>query len=165
MTVRVGNVVGFDAVGDRPSRTPTCAIRGRITKLPVDHLLVFFGLSPKLGPIADWGLTLDKNQIETDTEKFETNVPGIYAIGDIATYPGKEEVDPVGLPRSGARGLRDQGAVEPGQEGAPAVHDDEPDHAPAARAVSTKGRGGVGAAKGSGGAALWMERVVRGRTS
>lgn len=63
-----------------------------VTRLDVDHALVFFGLSPKLGPIAEWGLGLDKNQIETDTERFETNVAGIYAVGDIATYPGKKKL-------------------------------------------------------------------------
>lgn len=63
-----------------------------VVSLPIDHLLVFFGLSPKLGPIADWGLDITKNQIETDTEKFETNIPGIYAVGDIATYPGKKKL-------------------------------------------------------------------------
>ncbi len=63
-----------------------------VTTLPVDHLLVFFGLSPKLGPIADWGLDLDKNQIPVDTEKFESNIPGIYAVGDINTYPGKKKL-------------------------------------------------------------------------
>ncbi len=63
-----------------------------VLNLPCDHLLVFFGLSPKLGPISDWGLEITKNQIETDTEKFETNKSGIYAIGDIATYPGKKKL-------------------------------------------------------------------------
>lgn len=55
-------------------------------------MLVFFGLSPNLGPIAEWGLELDRKQISVDTEKFETNVPGIYAVGDIATYPGKKKL-------------------------------------------------------------------------
>ncbi len=54
-----------------------------------DDLLPFFGLTMKLGPIADWGLNLHENLIPTDTEKFETNVPGIFAIGDIIAYPGK----------------------------------------------------------------------------
>lgn len=54
-----------------------------------DTLLPFFGLTMKLGPIADWGLNLHENLIPVDTEKFETNVPGIFAIGDINTYPGK----------------------------------------------------------------------------
>jgi thioredoxin reductase (NADPH) len=54
-----------------------------------DRMLPFFGLTMKLGPIADWGLNLAENLIPVDTEKFETNVPGIFAIGDINTYPGK----------------------------------------------------------------------------
>lgn len=58
-------------------------------ELPVDHYLPLFGLSPKLGPIADWGLNIEKNAIVVDTFDYSTNVPGIYAIGDINTYPGK----------------------------------------------------------------------------
>jgi thioredoxin reductase (NADPH) len=54
-----------------------------------DVMLPFFGLTMKLGPIAQWGLNLNENLIPVDTEKFETSVPGIFAIGDIATYPGK----------------------------------------------------------------------------
>lgn len=54
-----------------------------------DHWLPLFGLSPKLGPLADWGLNIDKNSIEVNTYDYSTNVPGIYAIGDINTYPGK----------------------------------------------------------------------------
>lgn len=54
-----------------------------------DYFIPLFGLTPKLGPIEQWGLNLDKQAIEVDTEKFETNLPGIFAIGDINTYPGK----------------------------------------------------------------------------
>ncbi|MDF1586474.1 NAD(P)/FAD-dependent oxidoreductase [Marinimicrococcus flavescens] len=54
-----------------------------------DTLLAFYGLKMELGPIASWGLNLDRNLIEVETEAFETNVPGIFAIGDICTYPGK----------------------------------------------------------------------------
>ncbi len=61
---------------------------GEITQ-SVDNFIPLFGLSPKLGPIADWGLTIDKNAIEVDTRDYSTGVPGIYAIGDINTYPGK----------------------------------------------------------------------------
>lgn len=57
-----------------------------------DAVLVFWGLSPNLGPIADWGLDLDKRQIRVDTEKFQTSVPGIFAVGDINTYPGKKKL-------------------------------------------------------------------------
>ncbi len=57
--------------------------------LDTDYFIPLFGLSPKLGPIADWGLNVSKNAIEVDTYDYSTNVPGVYAIGDINTYPGK----------------------------------------------------------------------------
>ena len=60
-----------------------------IENFEVDYLLPFFGLKMELGPIANWGLNLDENLIKVDTEKFETSVPSIFAIGDINTYPGK----------------------------------------------------------------------------
>ncbi len=60
--------------------------------LPCDDLLVFFGLAPKLGPIADWNLQTKGKSVPVDTEKFETAVPGIYAVGDINTYPGKKKL-------------------------------------------------------------------------
>ena len=62
---------------------------GETKKLKTDYVLGFFGLIMQLGPIANWGLNIDKKTIEVDTEKFETNQKGIYAIGDICTYPGK----------------------------------------------------------------------------
>ena len=60
-----------------------------IKKLDTDYILGFFGLIMKLGPIADWGLNIDKKTIPVNTEKFETNQKGIYAVGDICNYPGK----------------------------------------------------------------------------
>lgn len=57
--------------------------------IETDYLIPLYGLSPKLGPIADWGLALDKNNIQVNTLDYSTSVPGIYAIGDINTYPGK----------------------------------------------------------------------------
>lgn len=59
------------------------------TEVPCTRLLPFFGLSMKLGPIAEWGLNLHENLIPVDTEKFQTSVPGIFAVGDINWYPGK----------------------------------------------------------------------------
>jgi len=56
---------------------------------PVDNFIPLFGLSPKLGPIADWGLNINRSSILVDTLDYSTNVPGIYAIGDINEYPGK----------------------------------------------------------------------------
>ena len=57
-----------------------------------DHVLVFYGLAPKLGPVAEWGLDINRKTINVDTEKFETSEPGIYAVGDINYYPGKKKL-------------------------------------------------------------------------
>jgi thioredoxin reductase (NADPH) len=65
---------------------------GGMEDLDADHLLAFFGLHPKLGPIAEWGFALEKKAIAVDTAKFQTSVPGIFAIGDINTYPGKKKL-------------------------------------------------------------------------
>jgi len=59
------------------------------TNMATDHLIPLFGLSPKLGPIENWGLNLDKNAIEVNTDDYSTNIEGIYAIGDINTYKNK----------------------------------------------------------------------------
>lgn len=56
-----------------------------------DEVLVFWGLAPDLGPIANWSLEIEKKQLAVDTEKFETSIPGIFAVGDINTYPGKKK--------------------------------------------------------------------------
>ena len=65
---------------------------GALVPLQADHLLAFFGLAPKLGPIAEWGLELEKKALRVDTEKFQTSIPGIFAVGDINTYPGKKKL-------------------------------------------------------------------------
>ena len=89
-------------------------------------LLVFFGLSPKLGPIAEWGLNIDRKQIVVDTEKFETSVPGIFAVGDINTYPGKKKL----ILSASTRRLAAFGALHlPGEAHSPAVHHHQPEAA------------------------------------
>ena len=65
---------------------------GSVQALAADQLLVFFGLHPKLGPIADWGLALEKKALRVDPEKFQTSLPGVFAVGDINTYPGKKKL-------------------------------------------------------------------------
>ena len=60
--------------------------------IALDDLLVFYGLTPDLGPIADWGLNLDKKNIDVEPETCATNIRGIYAIGDINSYPGKKKL-------------------------------------------------------------------------
>ena len=65
---------------------------GAVQALEADKLLVFFGLHPKLGPIAQWGMELEKKALKVDTEKFQTSLPGVFAVGDINTYPGKKKL-------------------------------------------------------------------------
>ncbi|MDP3415612.1 NAD(P)/FAD-dependent oxidoreductase [Falsiroseomonas sp.] len=64
-------------------------LKGEVKTVPADHLLAFFGLSMELGPIAEWGLGLDRSHITVEPASCATNIPGVHAIGDIATYPGK----------------------------------------------------------------------------
>jgi thioredoxin reductase (NADPH) len=93
MQLVVGQVSGFeeDAAG-RLQRIKVTGPDGVTRTVPLDMLLVFFGLSPRLGPIAEWGLGIERRQVTVDTEKFETSVPGIFAVGDINTYPGKKKL-------------------------------------------------------------------------
>jgi thioredoxin reductase (NADPH) len=93
MQFLVGQVTGFETAENKLSEIKVTGADGVTRRLPLDTLLVFFGLSPKLGPIAEWGLDIERKQLKVvDTEKFETNVPGIFAVGDINTYPGKKKL-------------------------------------------------------------------------
>jgi thioredoxin reductase (NADPH) len=92
MQFMVGTVSGVEERDGRMTEIRVASSDGVTRRVPLDALLVFFGLSPKLGPIAEWGLDLERKQILVDTEKFETNVPGIFAVGDINTYPGKKKL-------------------------------------------------------------------------
>lgn len=93
MQFLVGQVSGLEIKDDKLSEIKVTGADGVTRRLPLDDLLVFFGLSPKLGPIAEWGLDIERKQLKVvDTEKFETNVPGIFAVGDINTYPGKKKL-------------------------------------------------------------------------
>ena len=92
MQFLVGQITGYDAADDRLKAVKVAGQDGVTRSVPLDALLVLYGLSPRLGPIADWGLALDRRQLEVDTEKFVTSVPGIFAVGDINTYPGKKKL-------------------------------------------------------------------------
>ena len=81
-------VVGISGDNQVESVSIKHKTEGEITKT-CDHWVPLFGLSPKLGPIADWNLNINKNAISVDTFDYSTNIPGIYAIGDINDYPGK----------------------------------------------------------------------------
>jgi len=92
MQLVIGQVSGFETKDDKLSEIKVTGADGVTRRMPLDDLLVFFGLSPKLGPIAEWGLEIERKQLAVDTEKFETNIPGIFAVGDINTYPGKKKL-------------------------------------------------------------------------
>jgi thioredoxin reductase (NADPH) len=80
---------GLEGDGDALSAVVVSTLKGETRRLEADALLPFFGLSTELGPIADWGLALDHHHIEVDPANCQTNLPGIFAIGDIASYPNK----------------------------------------------------------------------------
>ena len=92
MQFMVGQIGGYEEKDGVLTEIKVTGADGVTRRIPVDDILVFFGLSPKLGPIAEWGLDLERKQIKVDTEKFETNIPGIFAVGDINTYPGKKKL-------------------------------------------------------------------------
>jgi len=93
MQLIVGQVSGIETKDDKLSELRVTGADGVTRRVPLDMLLVFYGLSPKLGPIAEWGLDIERKQLKVvSTEKFETNVPGIFAVGDINTYPGKKKL-------------------------------------------------------------------------
>ena len=92
MQFEVGQITGFEEKNQTLTEIKVTGADGVTRRIPLDMLLVFFGLSPKLGPIAEWGLEIERKQLVVDTEKFATNVPGIYAVGDINTYPGKKKL-------------------------------------------------------------------------
>lgn len=85
-------------------------------RLEADDALVFFGLSPKLGPIADWGLDLKKNSIRVDTERFESSEPGIFAVGDINTYPGKKKLILSGFHEAALAAFAVKARLQPGKK-------------------------------------------------
>jgi thioredoxin reductase (NADPH) len=89
ISFRVAQIGGLEGEDGRLSGVRLKSAEEGETLQPCDTLLAFYGLTMKLGPIADFGLNLDENHIVVDTEKFETSVPQIFAIGDINTYPGK----------------------------------------------------------------------------
>jgi thioredoxin reductase (NADPH) len=88
----VGQVTGLDERDNQLVGVKVTGADGVTRVVPMDAMLIFFGLSPKLGPIAQWGLDIERKQLVVDTEKFSTNVPGIFAVGDINTYPGKKKL-------------------------------------------------------------------------
>lgn len=90
--VVAGQPVGLSVEDGRLRGLTVATADERDITLPLQRLAVCLGLSPKLGPIADWGLAMARKQLVVDTARFETSVPGIHAVGDVVTYPGKRKV-------------------------------------------------------------------------
>jgi len=88
MDLKIGQVTELEG---SDGQLKAASIKGKdaVDRVECDAMLPFFGLTMKLGPVADWGITMDDELIPVDTGTFETNIPGIFAIGDINTYPGK----------------------------------------------------------------------------
>ena len=92
MQLIIGQITGLGSSDDTLTEIAVTNIDGEVQIIALDTLLLFYGLSPKLGPIADWGLEIDRKQVTVDTACFQTGTPGIYAVGDINIYPGKKKL-------------------------------------------------------------------------
>ncbi|MES2611001.1 MAG: NAD(P)/FAD-dependent oxidoreductase [Pseudomonadota bacterium] len=90
--VIVGQITGVVAEGGRLAALQVVDTEGQTASEPLDCLIAALGISPRLGPIADWGIAIERKQLVVDTATFRTSVPGIYAVGDINTYPGKRKL-------------------------------------------------------------------------
>lgn len=91
--VAIGQITGVQAAPDgRLQALVLLQPDGAQQHLPLDLLLAYLGISPRLGPIAGWGLAMERKQIAVDTATFATSVPGIYAVGDVNGYPGKRKL-------------------------------------------------------------------------
>lgn len=92
ITLCIGQASGYTSTNGQLTGLEVQDADSQNQTIALDALLVFFGLSPKLGPIANWGLALSRKQIVVDTARFESSIPGIFAVGDINTYPGKKKL-------------------------------------------------------------------------
>jgi thioredoxin reductase (NADPH) len=87
--LKIGQIINLKGADGQLSSLEVKGSDGTMSELACDRMIPFFGLTMKLGPVADWGLNLHENLVPVDTAQFETNVPGIFAVGDINHYPGK----------------------------------------------------------------------------
>lgn len=111
----IGKVTAYRVDSDGLSGI-TVTTEDEAIDIDCDALLVFWGLAPKLGPIANWGLDINRKTINVDTEKFETSTPGIYAIGDINYYPGKKKLILSGFHEAALAAFAAKERIEPGRK-------------------------------------------------
>ena len=111
----IGKVSGFESGADGiTAMLVNCGEQER--RIPCDAVLVFYGLAPKLGPIAEWGLDINRKTINVDTEKFETSTAGIYAVGDINFYPGKKKLILSGFHEAALAAFAAKARLDPGRK-------------------------------------------------
>ena len=92
MQLLIGQITGIESSNGNLTGIAVTNIEGAVQAITLDSLLLFYGLSPKLGPITDWGLDIDHKQVAVDTACFQTSTLGIFAVGDINIYPGKKKL-------------------------------------------------------------------------
>jgi thioredoxin reductase (NADPH) len=89
LDLKIGQVTALEGEAGALSGAQVKGNDNAMSKVECNTMLPFFGLTMKLGPVANWGIALENNLVPVETSAFETSVPGIFAIGDINTYPGK----------------------------------------------------------------------------
>lgn len=116
MQLLIGNVSALKSADGELTGVDVHCSDGVTRALDFHHLLAFYGLSPKLGPIAEWGLGIERNQIVVDPEKFQSSTPGIYAVGDINTYPGKKKLILCGFHEAALAAFAIKARLNPGEK-------------------------------------------------
>ena len=111
-----GTIQAFEEDGERLTAVTIAKNADGEEQLAVDAVLAFYGLAPKLGPIADWGLDINRKTINVDTEKFQTNISGVFAIGDINHYPGKKKLILSGFHEAALAAFAAKAIIEPGRK-------------------------------------------------
>jgi thioredoxin reductase (NADPH) len=114
--VVVGQVKELIEDGDTLKGIRVTGADGVTRAIDADQLLVFYGLHPKLGPIAEWGLELNKRALNVDVEKFQTSISGVFAVGDINTYPGKKKLILSGFHEAALAAFAIKEYLEPGKK-------------------------------------------------
>ena len=116
VSFQVGQIVGVQEHSDRLSALQIATPQGETQSLRCDELWVLLGLSPKLGPLSEWGPALERKQIMVDTASFVTSQPGIYAVGDCNTYPGKRKLIVSGFHEATLAAFAAAAQLNPGQK-------------------------------------------------
>ncbi len=114
--IEFGNATDYQAEGERLLQVTVKLDDGSFETIEADHLFAFFGMSPKLGPIAEWGLEMERKALKVDTATFQTSMPGVFAIGDICDYPGKKKLILSGFHEAALAAFAAKALLEPGKK-------------------------------------------------